>query len=350
MTWNDVRQEVNRTHQQGTASAADIVRRGKIVAAERISGTPLIVYAADFSNEDRAVQYGAGVQIELDDKTGFLQALSDIQNGPLDVVLHSPGGSATATESIVNLLRSRFDPIRFIVPHTAKSAATMLALSGDEVLLGEVGELGPIDPQFRIQQDQRVVTVPAGAAIDQFSRIHKEISENPQALAGWLPIIRQYGPSFLQECHNQVSLSQELVANWLKSYMFKDEPDAETRATRVAEWLATHDNFKTHSRAVGRDQLLEIDPNLKIRTLAAVSEDFCAAIMAVYWSIQVTFEGTTAFKIIEHASADAAYIRLQQQLQGVLQPMPQPSPPGRPSGMKNPTQQKNPRKRSRTKR
>ncbi len=206
-------------------------------------------------DDDRAAQYGAGLQIDLGDKTGFLQALSDIEDGPLDVLIHSPGGSPFAAESIVKLLRSRFQPIRFVVPHTAKSAATMLALSGNEILLGEAAELGPIDPQLRVMIDQRPITVPADAAIAQFAAIHKDVTTNPDSMRGWPPILRQYGPSFLQECMNAINLSEQLVADWLKCYMLKGEKNAEQRAKNIAKWLATHDNFKSHSRPIWLDQL-----------------------------------------------------------------------------------------------
>ena len=330
MTWNDILAEIASTNRKGREGPHDLVRREKISNAESISNIPLIVYAAYFTNQDSVALYGAGLQIELEDKTGFLQALSDIKDGPLDILIHSPGGSPTATESIVKLLRSRFDPIRFIVPHTAKSAATMLALSGDEILLGEAAELGPIDPQLQFSVDQRMVNVPAGAAIDQFEKIiHKEVSKNPGAMWKWLPIVRQFGPSFLQECHNAINLSEQLVADWLEQYMFKDEENAEGRAKKVAKWLANHSNFNSHARPVWMDQLLQIDPEMKIRSLRDVSKDFEAAIMDVYWAIDATFGGTDAFKVIEHTK-DAAYIRLQRLVPSPGQaPAPRPRPRSR---------------------
>lgn len=313
MTWDKIRQEINATPPCPNSSPQDAVRRTKIAAVEKITGIPLIIYAVDFTNEEKAAQYGARLQIDLNDKTGFMQALSDIPDGSLDVLIHSPGGSPSATESIVHLLRSRFSPIRFFVPHTAKSAATMLALSGNEILLGEGAELGPIDPQLHIVNQQRQVTVPAGAAIIQFQRIHAEVVTNPQKLRGWLPIIGQYGPSFLQECQNAIDLSETLVANWLQKYMFCGEEGAKSRAEKVAKWLADHTNFNTHSRPVWMEQLLDIEPALKIRRLRDIGEDFEAAVMAVYWAIDITFDSTDAFKIIEHQMG-SAYVRLQQQV------------------------------------
>ena len=208
MTWDGIRLEIVKAGEAKGRPQHDSIRRAKIAAVEKISGVPLVIYASDFTDAGRAGQNGPGIQIHADDKTGFLQALSDIENGPLDVLLHSPGGSPTATESIVHLLRSRFDPIRFIIPHTAKSAATMLALSGDEILLGEAAELGPIDPQIQFVTEQRPISVPARAAIDQFERAASDIDADPGKMRVWLPIIRQYGPAFLQECQNAIELSE----------------------------------------------------------------------------------------------------------------------------------------------
>ncbi|KKL85523.1 hypothetical protein LCGC14_1953850, partial [marine sediment metagenome] len=65
--------------------------------------------------------------------------------------LHSPGGLPEATDSLVEIVRSKFRHIRFIIPSVAKSAATMFALSGDKLLMERSAELGPIDPQFNFE-------------------------------------------------------------------------------------------------------------------------------------------------------------------------------------------------------
>ena len=323
MTWDEIRLEIEEASTKAGRPQHDPIRRAKIAAVESITGIPLIVYAADFTDGFRASRNSQGIQIDSQDKTGFLQATSDIESGPLDVLLHSPGGSPTATESIVHLLRSRFDPIRFIVPHTAKSAATMLALSGNEVLLGEAAELGPIDPQLSFVTDQRPVSVPARAAIDQFDRAAAEITTDPNKMRLWLPIIRQFGPAFLEECWKAIELSQSLVSDWLTNYMFQGEPTGADKAQRVAAWLADHNNFNSHSRPVWPEQLVEIEPTMKIRRIADVDPVFEDAVMDVYWAIDVTFAQTDAVKIIEHR-AGSAYIQL---LRIAAQGAPTPNPP-----------------------
>ncbi len=101
-TWDDVRKEVLAENRDGGTgeSGPDVVRRRKILRVEQITEVPLVVYASCFIDDTKAARVGAALQIDLSDKTGFNQATSDIPDGPLDVILHSPGGSPTATESL----------------------------------------------------------------------------------------------------------------------------------------------------------------------------------------------------------------------------------------------------------
>ena len=195
----------------------------------------------------------------------------------------------------------------------------MLALSGDEILLGEAAELGPIDPQIQFVTEQRPISVPAKAAIDQFERAASDIDADASRIRVWLPILRQYGPAFLQECQNAIALSEALVTNWLKEYMFGGQTDAEERAANVARWLADHNNFKAHSRPVWLSQLLEVEPTMKIRWLRDVNKEFEDAVMAIYWAVDVTFSETDAVKLIEHQEG-SAYVRLVRR--AILTPSP----------------------------
>ena len=276
-----------------------------------------------FLRPDKA---GPDLQIDLNDKTGFEQATSGIPDGPLDILVHSPGGAPAATESIVALLRARFDPVRFFVPHTAKSAATMLCMSGDRIVLGRGAELGPIDPQMVLQQEGRVTYAPAQAALDQFDAAHKEIVADPRRVAVWMPILRQLGPSFLQECRNAIDLSKSLVTSWLESYMFRGDAARTEKSRRVADWLGDHNNFMTHARRVVIEQLLEVEPSLKLTPLQELGPETEQAVMETYWAVDATFDTTDATKIIEHRDG-AAYIKNRRIL---LAPPPIPHRPKEP--------------------
>jgi hypothetical protein len=63
------------------------------------------------------------------------------------LLIDSCGGQAKSEYQIANLLRRHCGGFVAIIPRMAKSAATLLALGADRILLGEYGELGPLDVQ-----------------------------------------------------------------------------------------------------------------------------------------------------------------------------------------------------------
>jgi len=84
------------------------------------------------------------------DRTDLLRVraiLGDAGGDSLDVVLYSNGGDIDGAYTIARELRRRFDRVAVFVPLRAKSAATLICLCADELVLGDLGELGPLDAQ-----------------------------------------------------------------------------------------------------------------------------------------------------------------------------------------------------------
>lgn len=63
------------------------------------------------------------------------------------LLIDSFGGSARSAFEIATLLRKHCGGFTALVPRRAKSAATLISLGADEIILGEYGELGPLDVQ-----------------------------------------------------------------------------------------------------------------------------------------------------------------------------------------------------------
>lgn len=63
------------------------------------------------------------------------------------LLIDSRGGQARTAYEIASLFRRHCGGFTAIIPRMAKSAATLLALGADEIVLGEYGELGPLDVQ-----------------------------------------------------------------------------------------------------------------------------------------------------------------------------------------------------------
>ena len=87
--------------------------------------------------------------------------------------MHTTGGNPTATESIVNYLRAKFDnDIRVIVPQLAMSAGTIIAYVGQEIIIGRQFRLGSIrSTVLRNSCLQRKIRI---------QRSKKDLAENPQ--------------------------------------------------------------------------------------------------------------------------------------------------------------------------
>ncbi len=193
----------------------DGVRRERIRAVEQITGRPLVMYVTAFLNRGKVQASGGEVGIDGNDKSAFDEAISTLDRSKgLDVLIHSPGGEPEAAEAIVELLRCQFPSLRFIVPDQAKSAATMMCCAGDEILMDERSELGPIDPQMVITRgDGRVIFAPAQAIIDQFEGAKESLAKNPQHLPAWLPILQSLSPSLLTQCEAAFNLAHNLLTS-----------------------------------------------------------------------------------------------------------------------------------------
>lgn len=70
----------------------------------------------------------------------------------LDLFIYSRGGALEVPWRIASALRQYADTWNILIPFRANSAATLLALGADDIVLGPHGELGPIDPILNIQR------------------------------------------------------------------------------------------------------------------------------------------------------------------------------------------------------
>ncbi|WP_301663214.1 SDH family Clp fold serine proteinase [Methanoculleus frigidifontis] len=68
----------------------------------------------------------------------------------IDLLIVSRGGDPIVSWRIISLLRERFDEVGVLIPYEAYSAATLLALGANEIVMHPFSNLGPVDPQLHI--------------------------------------------------------------------------------------------------------------------------------------------------------------------------------------------------------
>lgn len=64
----------------------------------------------------------------------------------IDLILYSAGGDTMVPWRLVSMIREYCDQFSVIIPYKAHSAATMISLGADEIVMSDMSELSPIDP------------------------------------------------------------------------------------------------------------------------------------------------------------------------------------------------------------
>jgi hypothetical protein len=110
---------------------------------ERLRKRPLLVYVT-------SSRVNAPAQIAADVVPEFLDQLQTLPKDceELDLLLVSNGGDPTVAWRVVSLIRERVKNFTVLVPQAAFSAATLIALGADEIVMHPHGNLGPTDPQI----------------------------------------------------------------------------------------------------------------------------------------------------------------------------------------------------------
>ena len=73
-----------------------------------------------------------------------LRAMGKVQN--IDLFLYSAGGDTMVPWRLVSMIREYCEKFSVLVPYKAHSAATMISLGADEIVMSDLSEISPIDP------------------------------------------------------------------------------------------------------------------------------------------------------------------------------------------------------------
>lgn len=302
------------------ASPVDLLRRRYLEALSNHTGRALIYYGVAW-HENRPMNPQT-LSVDLGDIRGFMEACSNITERQLDLILHSPGGSPDAAESIMAYLRQRFDHIRGVIPLAAMSAATMMALACDELVMGAHSQLGPVDPQITVPTPEGPRTAPAQAIKDQFEMAQRDCATNPARLAAWMPLLRTLGPGLLAICDTAQQRTVDFVARELEHHMFRRKRKRAQYAREAADWFADHRFFMSHGRNVTRD---DARAHRIIVTDLEADEVLQDLVLSVSHAAQLTFSGTPCAKLIENQHG-RAWLQIEGQQQIVFAPQPPVSP------------------------
>lgn len=296
------------------ADSKDNLQKALLEKIEGKTGRPIIAYLSGFRGE-RAL-------MTQEDKSALVNTLTglDRKNG-IDVIIHSPGGFAEAAEMLAHILHAEFAHIRFVVPHSAKSAATMLCLSGHEILMYPSSELGPTDPQI-----SGPISGPAQSIIDGFNDIKKSIEREKKMNGAFIPLLNKMDVATIKRCQNAIAYGKKLVKEWLREYMFKGQPRAAMKAAAVAKFFSSHNLHLTHGKPIKLDDLQK--RGLNVKNIITDFPDIADDIWEFYCRYELVLGNNPALaKIIMSKNGLNVRYEARMQLQLLPQMIPQPPEP-----------------------
>jgi ClpP class serine protease len=221
-------------------------RKPLIQNLQKLLGAKVICYTASPMHPLNGIMSQDIINFE-----DLLRSTAGAEEGYL--IINSPGGDGNVAEKIITMCRQRFSKsFKVIVPNFAKSAATMIALGSDKILMGYLAELGPIDPQ--LGNPIAGGFIPARSFIDGLEMIRAKI-RGGDPVQMYLPMLAQIRPEIIAQCQSAIDGSREFAEKWLKECMLKGNP---AQAKEVAKRLSEGEQYKSHGKVIDYSEAHDI--------------------------------------------------------------------------------------------
>ena len=251
-------------------------------------GRSVIVYSSGFMQKPGAV----GTEIDSSDKHASMAIIHGLERkAGLDLLLHTPGGDAFATNSLIYYLREMFDGnVEVFVPQMAMSGGTIVACSSTMIHMGKPSNLGPIDPQMPTPWGMQ----PATGIIAGWNRAKKSLEEGSSDVALWANVVSKYPLDTIIACENAISWSVSTAKDLLATGMFKDEKTSETRIEKIVKGLSMPEHTVGHARQLALREVKalglkveELEKDQELQDLVMDSHHVCMYIFGATPSLKI---------------------------------------------------------------
>lgn len=210
---------------------------------EKLRGSRVLVYFA-YTPLDDSILVPLYKQLKA---IGYTQKI--------DLLLHSYGGAVDTPYKVVALIREFCEEFGVIVPFAAKSAASMVVLGADEVVMGPISEMGPIDPLVKhpVYKDLWVPVQAIRHCIDYLQRSIAD-SQEPDLVSYIItPMLNKLDPWIIGDYEKALKASHQYAEALLSRYMLKETPERVPNVTR-----ALTEGYFSHGYPIGRREAKEL--------------------------------------------------------------------------------------------
>lgn len=177
----------------------------------------------------------------------------------IDLFLYSRGGDVSVPWRIVSMIREFCDEFNVLIPYRAQSAATLLSIGADHIIMGKKAELGPIDPTLVKASLGETAVPPQEIAVEDVNSFLAFVKEraninDQDAVANILnSLINQIGPLTLGSVNRQHHHIRLVARKLLTS---RREKLDEEKISTIIETLT--EKIYSHGHAIGRREAKDI--------------------------------------------------------------------------------------------
>lgn len=264
-------------------------RIGLIKRIEEIRGSSVICFLT-------GLRPGVSSQIADDSVRIIYEHLLLLPSRPvekLDMYLVSNGGSGTVPWRLVPLFREFSSSFNVLIPYRAYSAATLLALGADEIVMHPFAELGPIDPTVSndfnpVEGGRRLgISVEDVKAYVNFIKTTVGITHEDELIKAIEILANKVHPLALGNVERFISQSRLIARKILLTHM----KDADNHVIdEIIENLASKLFF--HGHPINR---LEAKNDLKLKVNIDLLPDLETAMWDLYRDYDAEFKNQEVF-------------------------------------------------------
>ncbi len=162
---------------------------------------------------------------------------SDVDD--LKLVINSPGGRIGSANKIARSINNNFDTVETYVPHFAKSGGTLVSLTGETIVMGEMSDLGPLDPQIANGNGEQYSTTDLTGSYERWlekwdNKHPSETSAPEQSMMERMDILEY------EEALRMTRTMEHYAASILEDHDGIDEKDAQRHAANLVGGYPVH--------------------------------------------------------------------------------------------------------------
>ena len=215
------------------------------------------------------VSPAAYLRAELDAPEEFgvesfiMEAREKEYRGELHLLLHSFGGGVEAAYTIARALRNNFERVITFVPQVAASGATLIAIASNEIVMGEISRLSPIDVQVLSKGERKS----ALALLRGFAKLSEKFEKSAKEDIGYpyRHLIETIDITTFEEWSGLLKEMMSYAVELLNKAGYE-----EGKSVEIAERLVY--GFSSHSEVIHFAKARELE--LKVRSYEEFREEW----------------------------------------------------------------------------